>query len=197
MDAGVKKLFVMRHAESLEDIDKSAYERIADADMPLSEYGREQAKTFSLGFVHELGADKHLRLILSPSKRVLETAEIIVSGLPADILCSVSTEHLIVKQNWGNVTRDNRAEIEKQRYLAGVLRYQFPGGESGPEMLSRFDLFAEKFFARQMKGLLKGGIHIGGASLHVVHDNRVGRRFEEDNKSLSKNPDLLPTFLGA
>ncbi len=144
MDAGVKKLFVMRHAESLEDIDKSAYERIADADMPLSEYGREQAKTFSLGFVHELGADKHLRLILSPSKRVLETAEIIVSGLPADILCSVSTEHLIVKQNWGNVTRDNRAEIEKQRYLAGVLRYQFPGGESGPEMLSRFDLFAEK-----------------------------------------------------
>ena len=54
----------MRHAESLEDIDKNAYERIADEDMPLSKHGREQAKAFGLKFVHELGAGKRIRLIL-------------------------------------------------------------------------------------------------------------------------------------
>lgn len=134
----------MRHAESLEDIDKNAYERIADEDMPLSESGRKQAEAFGSKFVHELGASKRLRLILSPSKRVLETAEIIISGMPAHIQWSLSTERLIVKQNWGNVTIHNRTEIEKQRYRAGVLRYQFPGGENGAEMLFRFDLFAKR-----------------------------------------------------
>jgi len=144
MDAEAKKLFVTRHAESLEDIDNNAYGRIADEDMPLSEKGQEQAKVFGQRFIHEFGTGKHLRLILPPSKRVLETAEIIISGMPAQIKWSLSTERLIAKQNWGNITIHNRAEIEKQRYLAGVLRYQFPGGESGTEMILRFDLFAKK-----------------------------------------------------
>jgi len=134
----------MRHAESLEDIDKNAYERIADEDMPLSEHGREQAMAFGSKFVYELGASKHLHLILSPSKRVLETAEIIISGMPVHIQWSLSTEHLIAKQNWGSVTIRNREEVEKERYRTGVLRYKFPDGESGAEMLFRFDLFAKK-----------------------------------------------------
>lgn len=144
MNIEIKKLFIMRHAESLEDIDKTAYERIADKDMPLSEYGKEQAMTFGLKFIQELATGKFLRLILSPSKRVLETAEIIVSGLPSHIKWSLSTEYLIVKQDWGNVTIHNRSEIEKERYRVGVLRYQFPNGENGLEMLFRFDLFSKK-----------------------------------------------------
>jgi len=134
----------MRHAESLEDIDNTAYERIADEDMPLSNYGIEQAKIFGSKFIHELGTSKYLRLIMSPSKRVLKTAEIIISGLPLGIKWSLDTEHLIVKQDWGNVTIHNRSEIVKKRYQAGVLRYQFPGGESGAEMLFRFDLFVNR-----------------------------------------------------
>ena len=139
-----KKIFIMRHAESLEDIDNTIYERIADKDISLSEYGRKQATIFGTQFVRNIGTIKHLRIILSPSKRVLETAEIIVSGLPSHIKWSLTTEHLIVKQNWGNVTIHNRSEIEKKRYRIGVLRYQFPEGENGSEMLFRFDLFSKK-----------------------------------------------------
>jgi broad specificity phosphatase PhoE len=84
---------------------------------------------------------------------VLETAEIVVSKLPSDIRWSLATEHLIVKQNWGNVTIHNRTEIEKERYRAGVLRYQFPGGESGAEMLFRFDLFARDLKQRMAASL--------------------------------------------
>ncbi len=134
----------MRHAESLEDIDNTAYEKIADEDMPLSEKGRWQASITGKNLVKEFGEIRHFRFILSPSKRVLETAEIIVSELPSGINWSLSTENLIVKQNWGNVTIHNRKEIEKERYLAGVLRYCFPGGESGAEMLMRFSRFASK-----------------------------------------------------
>jgi len=134
----------MRHAESLEDVDKTAYERIADEDMPLSSHGREQAAAFASAFLNELGSSDQVRLILSPSKRVLETAKIVVSALPPGINWSLATERLIRKQNWGTVTVHNRSDIEKERYRAGVLRYQFPGGESGAEILFRFDLFAQK-----------------------------------------------------
>ena len=144
MNIEAKKIFIMRHAESLEDIDNTIYERIADKDISLSEYGRKQATIFGTQFVRNIGTIKHLRIILSPSKRVLETAEIIVSGLPSHIKWSLTTEHLIVKQNWGNVTIHNRSEIEKKRYRIGVLRYQFPEGENGSEMLFRFDLFSKK-----------------------------------------------------
>lgn len=134
----------MRHAESLEDIDNTAYERIADEDMPLSEQGRKQAAKFGSDFVSNFGACRQLKIILSPSKRILETAEILVSRLPPSTEWSLITDRLIVKENWGNVTIHNRAEIEKERYRAGVLRYQFPGGESGAEMLLRFNLFVKK-----------------------------------------------------
>lgn len=144
MNNVLTRLFVMRHAESLEDIDKTAYERIADEDMPLSEKGRRQAAEFGSKFISNFGTCNSLHIILSPSKRVLETAEILVSMLPPTVKWSLSTDHLIVKQNWGNVTIHNRSDIEKERYRVGVLRYQFPGGESGPEMLFRFDLFAKK-----------------------------------------------------
>lgn len=138
------KLIIMRHAESLEDIDNTAYERIADEDMPLSEKGQWQASITGKNLIKEFGEMRHLRFILSPSKRVLETAEIIVSELPSGISWSLSTENLIIKQNWGNVTIRNRKEIERERYLAGVLRYCFPGGESGAEMMMRFSCFAKK-----------------------------------------------------
>lgn len=138
------KLLVVRHAESLEDIDNTAYERIADEDMPLSEKGRWQAVAMGKNLIKEFGMVRHLRFILSPSKRVLETAEIIVSELPPGVHWSLSTEKLIIKQNWGSVTVHNRKEIERERYKVGVLRYCFPGGESGAEMLSRFALFAER-----------------------------------------------------
>lgn len=148
MDKKQKMFFVIRHAESLEDIDKTAYERIADEDMPLSDRGKEQAKSLGTDLIKNLDPCRHLHLILSPSKRVLETAEILVSQMPSYVKWSLTTEHLITKQNWGNVTIHNRSAIEKERYLTGVLRYQFPGGESGTEMIHRFSLFTQKLWRR-------------------------------------------------
>jgi broad specificity phosphatase PhoE len=139
----------MRNCESLEDTDKTAYERIADEDMPLTECGKKQAASFGVKFAQDLGSSKKIHFILSPSKRVLETARAIVENLPSHIKWSLFTDDLIAKQNWGNVTIYNRSEIEKERYRVGVLRYCFPGGESGAEMLFRFDLFVKKL-SREM-----------------------------------------------
>lgn len=141
MPASYNRLFIMRHAESLEDIDKTAYERIADENMPLSDVGKSEARDFGESFYKEHSPER-LRIILAPSHRVLETAQIVVSAFPTSVSWSLRTDPLIRKQDWGDVTIHNRAAIEKQRYEAGVLRYKFPGGESGAEMLARFDTFS-------------------------------------------------------
>ncbi len=134
----------MRHAESLEDVDQTEYEHIADEDMSLTDFGKKQAAHFGQQFANEIGKSEKLRVFLSPSKRVLETAQLVVSGVPKHVRWSLVTDSLISKQNWGNVTVHNRAKTERERYRVGVLRYHFPGGESGAEMLFRFDLFAKK-----------------------------------------------------
>lgn len=155
MDLHGTNLLVMRHAESLEDIDKTAYERIADEDMPLSERGKEQAARFGDSLAEMLGDNERLRIFLSPSKRVLETALLITARLPYSVHSELTTEPLIKKQDWGAVTMANREEIERERYRAGVLRYQFPSGEDGATLLARFDLFSKKL----QGGRLDSGIH--------------------------------------
>lgn len=176
MDTRPKRLFVMRHAESLEDIDKTAYERIADEDMPLSANGRKQAAEFGPRFISSFGSCKFLRLILSPSKRVLETAEILVSRFPVSVKWSLATESLIAKQNWGNVTIHNRSEIERERYRTGVLRYHFPGGESGEEMLFRFDLFGKRLSKEMVELLMDEAVLIisHGFEMRVILKSLLG-----------------------
>ena len=150
------RLFVMRHAESQEDVDKTAYERIVDEDMPLTLRGKEQASSFGRLFSAQFFQGQSLKMILSPSRRVLETANGIVTGLAdSRITWSLITEKLIVKQSWGNVTIHNRAEIERERYRIGVLRYNFPGGEGGPETLARFGLFAQKLKYEMMSNQIE------------------------------------------
>lgn len=142
----------MRHAESLEDIDKTAYERMSDEKMPLTENGKAQAYKFGQVLGNELikkGAK--INIILSPSERVLETARIIISALPKRVRWSLKTEDLIVKQNWGDVTIKNRKRIERERYETGVLRYQFPDGENGVQMLQRFKTFTDNLLAEIAK----------------------------------------------
>ncbi len=171
----VRKLFIMRHAESLEDIDKTAYERIADDDMPLTNFGKDQASRFGQCFANEISGSKNLRVFLSPSKRVLETAHLVVSGVPKYVRWSLVTDSLISKQNWGNVTVKSRAEIEKERYRIGVLRYHFPEGESGAEMLFRFDFFTKKLKQEMSDGVAESFLIIThGFELRVLLKSLLG-----------------------
>lgn len=165
----------MRHVESLEDVDQTAYERIADEDMPLTDFGKEQAVHFGQQFANEIGIGKNLRVFLSPSKRVLQTAQLVVSGIPKHVEWSLVTDSLILKQNWGTVTVHNRAEIEKKRYRVGVLRYHFPGGESGAEMLFRFDLFVKRLEREMSEGIIENFLIIThGFELRVLLKSLLG-----------------------
>lgn len=137
-----RKIVVMRHAESQEDIDKTVYAHTADLDIALSKTGEMQAANVSQKLLGLLsGCAVHF--YMSPGLRLRQTYEVMAAHFPKTIRHSATVETLMLKQFWGDVTIDNRREIEIARYKEGVLVYRFPNGESGPQLVERFKMFVE------------------------------------------------------
>lgn len=136
-----RKIIVMRHAESQEDIDKTVYAHTADLDIGLSKNGEIQAVNVSTKLSGMLSGN-NVHFYMSPGLRLRQTYELMTTRFPKTITRSFTVETLILKQFWGDVTIENRREIEIARYREGVLVYRFPNGESGPQLIERFRLFA-------------------------------------------------------
>lgn len=131
----------MRHAESLEDVDKTVYAHTADLEVALSPRGQKQSVDVSHTLSNLIGKGR-VHFYISPGLRLRQTYDLMTSRFPEDVCHSFSVETLILKQYWGDVTVENRREIEIARYKEGVLTYRFPNGESGPQLVDRFRLFA-------------------------------------------------------
>lgn len=130
----------MRHAESQEDVDKTVYATTADLDIDLSQRGEKQARNVSSTLSNTIGKGG-VHFYISPGKRLRRTYDLMTVQFPAEIKSTFTVETLILKQFWGDVTVENRREIETARYKEGVLVYRFPNGESGSQLVERFRLF--------------------------------------------------------
>lgn len=137
-----EKLFITRHPESLEDVDNDAYGRISDDMMPLTELGQRQATELAMQLQSMIGKGNPFHIYLSPCLRVKQAGTILTKEMTL-VNCTISTIELLRKQDWGDVTMENRDRIIKERYREGVLRYQFPGGENGPQFIARFKEFTD------------------------------------------------------
>lgn len=145
------KIIICRHAESLEDVDNSIYDVLNDLEIPLTQNGIQQAHTFGTVLTRLLKNTSTVRIYTSPGVRNVQTLKIVLSKLADTINVHVEVEPLIVKQNWGKITAQNRPVIEAARYKTGVLRYTFPDGESAESMISRLTSFKQKIFTIQEK----------------------------------------------
>ncbi len=143
------RIIICRHAESLEDVDNTVYDVLRDLEIPLTEKGRHQAYNFGSILAQLLPCGGHVRFYTSPGVRNVQTLKIVLPQLPDSIQVNVEVEPLIVKQDWGNITAENRPRIEADRYKTGVLRYAFPTGESAASLISRLECFWKKISAAQ------------------------------------------------
>lgn len=130
----------MRHAESQEDVDKTVYAHTADLNIALSPKGEKQSADVSNSLANLIGKGT-VHFYISPGLRLRQTYDLMTSNFPERIKYTSSVETLILKQFWGDVTVENRREIEIARYKEGVLVYRFPNGESGPQLVERFRMF--------------------------------------------------------
>lgn len=143
------KIVICRHAESLEDVDKRIYDHYADLEVPLTEKGIAQALDFGLTLMELLNGSTQVNFYTSPGIRNIQTLKLIMRSMPSNINVNVEIEPLIVKQDWGKITGENRPGVEAERYKTGVLRYKFPTGESAASLLKRLSRFKDKIFEIQ------------------------------------------------
>jgi broad specificity phosphatase PhoE len=143
------RIIICRHGESLEDVDNTVYDVLSDLEIPLTEKGRGQARNFGALLAQLLNGNPDVRFYTSPGIRNVQTLKIVLPLLPDQINASVEIDPLIVKQDWGHITAENRPGIEAERYKVGVLRYTFPTGESAAHLIKRLTEFKEKIFRIQ------------------------------------------------
>lgn len=143
------RIIICRHAESLEDVDNDIYNVLNDLEIPLTEKGVQQAHDFGAVLAQLLKDSEYIRFYTSPGVRNVQTLKIVLPKLSDNNNVEVEVEPLIVKQDWGKITVENRPGIEAERYKAGVLRYTFPTGESVASMIGRLTSFKEKIFGIQ------------------------------------------------
>ncbi|MEA2112578.1 MAG: histidine phosphatase family protein [Patescibacteria group bacterium] len=124
----LKKVVVIRHAQSQEDINPNLSGELEDYQISITEEGENQANDIIGNLQTILYPFPSVKIYSSPSNRAIQTASIVGSLLGLKDL-DVIIEHRIRNLNWGNTTPMNIKIIEKERYKVGVLYYKFPGGD--------------------------------------------------------------------
>lgn len=129
-------LYLIRHAESEGNADKTAYERMPEWEIPLTEKGKEQAKEVGMALNHVVDPI----IISSPYVRAKDTAEII--GKYSLTFPSYQECPLIREREWG-VLRQECDEFETREERNHLFDfYRRPnGGESFADCYQRAFIF--------------------------------------------------------
>eukprot|EP00511_Aplanochytrium_stocchinoi_P004826 CAMPEP_0204831938 /NCGR_PEP_ID=MMETSP1346-20131115/12195_1 /ASSEMBLY_ACC=CAM_ASM_000771 /TAXON_ID=215587 /ORGANISM="Aplanochytrium stocchinoi, Strain GSBS06" /LENGTH=337 /DNA_ID=CAMNT_0051963401 /DNA_START=83 /DNA_END=1096 /DNA_ORIENTATION=- len=141
-----KKVFFVRHGESLGNIKESAYSSTADWRIPLTEKGKAQA--YKAGAeIKEHAGNMPLLVYYSPYKRTRQTVEQILQSFSKDQILLLQEEARIREQDFGNFQDSTRMlHCKQERLKFGRFFYRFPSGESGADVYDRVSSFQESLF---------------------------------------------------
>lgn len=138
-----RRVVLVRHGESMGNVDESAYVRTADWRIPLSARGQAQASEAGRALA-ELLEGQVVAAYVSPYRRTKQTWAIIAERLVAGgvrILGTREDPRLVEQQfgNFQNVEEVRRAKEERREF--GRFFYRFPSGEAGLDVYSRASAF--------------------------------------------------------
>ena len=159
----MKKIILIRHAESLEDIDPNMHNS-DDEKIGITNKGRKQSIKLSKQLIPINNKCDKIQVFHSPSKRVRDTAYFVLSQLQNKII-SISEVECIRNLNWGNTTPDNVDRISRERYKVGVLYYQFPNGDYTPAFVSKIGYFVRDILSSNNDCII---IFTHGFALRVI-----------------------------
>ena len=142
-----KRIILLRHGESLGNIDESAYVHTADWRIPLTPKGVEQASKAGESLRQMLGNDERVFFYNSPYTRTKQTLEEINKAIDYNnIILSKREEPRLSEQQFGNFQNVEdvlSAKLERRRF--GRFYYRFPSGEAGLDVYSRISSFITTF----------------------------------------------------
>ncbi len=154
---GIQKIIIIRHGESLGNIDERAYGETADWRIPLTKKGREQARLagkkvashITPNNIHnntdtiESTRSNNIFFYVSPYLRTRQTLREILHEIPSDQILGIREDPRISEQQFGNFQSHHTMQDNKAtRSDFGRFYYRFPeGGESGFDVYNRVSGF--------------------------------------------------------
>ncbi|KAF4656233.1 hypothetical protein FOL46_007896 [Perkinsus olseni] len=136
-----RRIILVRHGESMGNIDEHTYSQTPDWKVPLTGRGRLEARVAGEQ-IRKLV--KRAVFYVSPYRRTVETYEEIAKTIGLDKVVSVRSEPRIREQDFGNFqcpTEMLKCKQERERF--GRFFYRFPHGESGADVYDRVTTFLE------------------------------------------------------
>jgi len=141
-----KKIILVRHGESLGNVEEAAYCRIPDWKIPLTEKGKLQAIQVGLD-IKKIINDEPVAVYCSPYLRTKQTLNEMMKGLEDNPLVIAREEPRLTEQQFGNFQHAQNMNIYKSdRSRFGRFYYRFPQGEAGLDVFNRVTLFIGTLF---------------------------------------------------
>lgn len=152
------RMFLIRHGESLGNVDKRAYKERRDHNVPLTKWGHEQAVEAGR-FLEEYYAnqpelaDRKIRVWHSPYVRTTQTKDGILQSLSDDRIESVCEDYLLREQEFGLFSEYPDREMQEKLFPEECARYYTdwekkgkfyaspPEGESPADVAMRTRIF--------------------------------------------------------
>ena len=132
------RLILIRHGESVGNVDESAFCRIPDHAMDLTGVGVQQAKDAG-GRLRELLGSRAVDVFVSPYRRTWQTLEHLDLG---PRVRRIREEPRLREQDWGNLqdlASQQRQKRERDEF--GHFFYRLASGESGADVYDRLTGF--------------------------------------------------------
>jgi broad specificity phosphatase PhoE len=151
-----QRIILIRHGESMGNLDDSVYSHVPDWRVRLSPNGHSQAIAAGRT-LRQLIQSEPCVFYVSPYYRARETFANIALQLEPEQVREVRLEPRLREQDWGNYQRAECMRTAKlERGLFGRFFYRFPNGESGADVYDRVSTFLETL-ARDILSDVLGG----------------------------------------
>jgi len=133
-----KRIILVRHGESIANLDAKLYQSTPDNQIPLSDKGRRQALIAGKNLRMMIGTES-VRFYVSPYARSRQTWEgIIEGGQWGNKDYTAREEPRLREQDWGNFQDPvQMCKVDKERRQFGSFYYRMPNGESGADVWDR------------------------------------------------------------
>jgi broad specificity phosphatase PhoE len=132
-----RNILLLRHGQSLGNVDENMFVSTPDWKIPLSEHGKQQAREAGL-LIKKIVRDSPLVIYVSPYKRTKETLAEVQKVLTNNTILFSREEPRLREQDFGNFQDPDKIQLAKQeRPKFGRFFYRFPAGESGADVFDR------------------------------------------------------------
>lgn len=131
-----RRIILVRHGESVGNVDRAAYESTPDSQIALTRLGHLQGEALGKQIRHLVG-DGLVRFAYSPYMRTRQTLNAILTAFEGQSV-ELSAEPRLREQDFGNFQNvETMRDAYKERQKFGRYYYRFPNGEAGTDVYDR------------------------------------------------------------